>query len=285
MTEETTHAAEVQSGKRFEFGKNWNRFLAVLNDDRISVAEELLAKMLGVKSLEGKTFLDIGSGSGLHSLVARRLGATVHSFDFDPQSVACTTELRRRYFKDDPQWTIQEGSALDEAFIKSLGQFDVVYSWGVLHHTGAMWTALANASIPCKPGGTLFISIYNEQGRRSRRATRIKKAYVSAPQIGKVLIAGAYIGAWGARQLAIDIVRRQDPTAVYREYRKWRGMSLWYDLIDWIGGYPFETARPEEIFQFFRARGFELSNLVTCGGGHGCNEYVFEKRDGSIASK
>ncbi len=277
MEKGASHAVEVESGERFEFGKNWNRFLTVLNPDRIEEAERSLAQMLGVTTLAGKTFLDIGSGSGLFSLAARRLGATVRSFDFDPQSVACTRELRRRYFPEDSQWNVQEGSVLDETFVRALGQFDIVYSWGVLHHTGAMWRALANASIPCKVGGSLFISIYNEQGRRTRRATWIKKAYVASPQVGKMLIAGAYLGAWATRQLLIDAVRVQNPTAVYRDYKKSRGMSLIYDQIDWIGGYPFETAKPEQILQFFRARGFDLSNLVTCGGGHGCNEFVFVK--------
>ena len=92
---------EVARGERFEFGKNWGRFLAVLNDERISEAEASLKSMLKVEGLTGKSFLDIGSGSGLFSLAARRLGARVHSFDYDPQSVACTAELKRRYFEGD----------------------------------------------------------------------------------------------------------------------------------------------------------------------------------------
>lgn len=135
----TEHATEIARGERFEFGANWAQFLNVLNDERIALAEQSLRTMLGVNDLQGKRFLDIGSGSGLFSLVARRLGAAVHSFDYDPRSVACTAELKRRYYPDDPDWVVEQGSALDKDYLQTLGQWDVVYSWGVLHHTGAMW--------------------------------------------------------------------------------------------------------------------------------------------------
>src|SRR5207237_4161917 len=165
----STHAIEIAHGERFEFGKNWSRFLNVLDERRIARAEESLKQMLEVDDLEGKRFLDIGSGSGLFSLAARRLGARVHSLDYDPQSIACTKELRRRYFNKDSDWRIEEGSALDADYLKSLGTFDVVYSWGVLHHTGAMWSALENAQLPVAEGGKLFVAIYNDLGSRSRR--------------------------------------------------------------------------------------------------------------------
>ena len=169
----SSHAIEIAEGGRFEFGKNWARFLALLDDERIARAEQSLKTMLEVESLEGKSFLDIGSGSGLFSLAARRLGARVHSFDYDPNSAACTQELRRRYFPGDERWKVEEGSALDAGYVRSLGQFDVVYSWGVLHHTGRMWDALDNARLPVAPGGRLFVAIYNDQGSRSRRTCTI----------------------------------------------------------------------------------------------------------------
>ena len=267
---------EISSGQRFAFGHNWKQFLHLLDEQRIREAENSLKDMLEVETLADKRFLDIGSGSGLFSLAARRLGAQVHSFDYDPQSVGCTNELKRRYFPGDPDWTIEESSILDKDRLPTLGKFDVVYSWGVLHHTGALWVALDHASKLVKKNGKLFIAIYNDQGRASKIWSGVKRAYNAMPYGFRWLIAlPAFTRLWGPT-IVRDLLRRK-PFFTWRNYaeQSTRGMDPWCDVIDWVGGLPFEVAKPEDIFDFCRSRGFILNRLKTCAGGLGCNEYVF----------
>lgn len=277
----SNYSLRADKEKRFDFGKNWQRFLSVLDEERISEAEKSLKKMLEIDTLDGKSFLDIGSGSGLISLAARRLGAIVHSFDYDPLSVACTKELKKRYFKEDPQWTIEQGDVLNLDYLKTLGQFDVVYSWGVLHHTGAMWEALGNIISLVRKEGKLFISIYNDQGWKSIFWTQLKKFYNrSHKPLRMILILG--IGAYfELRSAVFRLLTGKNPFSIkhWSEKKKSRGMSVWHDLIDWVGGYPFEVAKPEEIFNYYKIKGFTLAKLKTCAGGLGCNEYVFIRDD------
>ena len=275
----STHAIEIARGERFEFGKNWSRFLDLLDEGRIVRAEQSLKQMLEVESLDGKSFLDIGSGSGLFSLAGRRLGARVHSFDYDPHSVGCTKELRRRYFNNDPDWRIEEGSALDADYLKSLGTFDVVYSWGVLHHTGAMWNALDNAQLAVASGGKLFVAIYNDLGSRSRRWNWIKKTYCDLPWFLKTPFALIVIAPEEIRSFLGSLMRLKphDYLRSWTQYDSNRGMNRWRDIVDWVGGYPYEVAKPEEIFDFYRARGFHLTTMKCGGVALGCNEFVFQR--------
>lgn len=278
---------EMGAGDRFRFGENWTRFLTVLDDTRISEAEESLRDMLGVTDLRGRRFLDIGCGSGLFSLAARRLGAEVLSFDFDLQSVACANELRRRYFPEDRAWRVEEGSVLDREYMQRLGEFDVVYSWGVLHHTGAMWVAVENTiSRVASPQGTLFIAIYNDQGWKSHMWWLVKHSYNRLPKLLRPAFATGVSLLVHALVIIKYSLMLKPMTAIapLLSDRRARGMSARCDAVDWIGGFPYEFARFESLAGFLAARGFTVSNCRRVGN-HGCNELVARRTPGATCAE
>ena len=274
----TQHEREVTAGRRFSFGRNWASFLKRLNQARIAEAEKNLIEFLGEKSLDGRSFLDVGSGSGLSSLAARRLGAMVTSFDYDGESVACTEELRRRYLPDDPSWIIEQGSVLDTEYLAGLGQFDIVYSWGVLHHTGAMWQAMANIKTMVKTGGLLFIAIYNDCGEVSRSWLERKRRYNALPQILRPFYA---IYVWMPQELRslAGSMRSGELRTYIRELTSAssvRGMSWLHDVIDWVGSYPYEYASVGDITDFYRRDGFEPVKIRE-NSSYGCHQLVFKR--------
>lgn len=290
---------------RFAFGRNWSRFLRTLTEERIHAAENSLLPLGGYDGLKGRRFLDIGCGSGLFSLAAYRLGADVVSFDFDADSVGCTLSLQDREQADATHWDIRQGSVLDEDFLISLGEFDIVYSWGVLHHTGEMWTAIELAARRVKRGGLLCIALYNDQGPWSRVWLKVKEFYNRCPRWLQPVVVVAIGGPWMAQRALMKLSaalmnglfsmlngrrprlfrssmsRGSDgaasPNRQLFQSQRARGMHWWYDLVDWIGGYPFEVAKPEDVLKHLRSHGFELTQMTTCGGNLGCNEFVFHR--------
>ena len=247
----------------------------MLDESRIAEAEISLKDALKVESFSNLKVLDVGCGSGLFSLAFKRLGAQVHSFDFDMESVACTKELKRRYFPTVTKWKIEQGSVLDDEYLSTLGSNDIVYSWGVLHHTGNMIKALKNVGLLVKENGLLFISIYNDQGTISQAWAKVKRTYCSS-SIGKLGVLLLLIPMFIVLNLGVSVYEYGNPLKKFTLYKHKRGMSIYHDWIDWLGGYPYEVSKPETIFNLFQTSGFILEHLKTTQK-LGCNEFVFRK--------
>lgn len=250
----------------FAFGENWSNYVKLVGPARIHTAKTSLLNMLAIEPWEGIRFLDVGCGSGVFSLAARQLGAHVYSFDADSASVACARALRHHYCPTETKtWRIEQGSVLDHAYLAALGTFDVVYAWGVLHHTGAMWQACENLIPNIKPEGRLFLALYNDQGWRSSYWKQVKRLY-NRDAVLKTLITIGHLPLVGGRYIARLLSGR---------LKHRRGMSLWHDYVDWIGGYPYEVARPEAVIDLYRMHGFAVEKLNTDQRRSGCNEFVF----------
>lgn len=265
---------------RFGFGLNWRSFVEQsITPQRIATSAQGLRRLLGVENLCGRTFLDIGCGSGLSSLAACLLGAhQVIAFDYDDNSVLAAEQLRRRTHIAPKRWQIQQGSVLDLSFMASLPDADIVYSWGVLHHTGAMWQALDAAVQKVRPGGLLAIAIYNYVEREpggSATWLRIKRIYNQVPLPVQRAMEFGYVGTFAL----LSVLAGQNPIRNIHQYTRTslRGMDFMHDVRDWLGGLPFEYATAGELFRYLYTHHHLSLVYLNTHDGHGCNELTFRK--------
>lgn len=263
--------------QHFSFGKNWQNFLKNLNEKKVQEAKKSLVNFLGgSENISGKTFVDIGCGSGLFSLAAYRLGAKkIVSIDIDDSSVACVKYLHEK--NTNPQhWEIKTGSALDREFLHSLGTFDIVYSWGVLHHTGNMYQALKNVTSLITSEGKLYIALYNDNQRFMEGTSAfwlsVKKIYNQSPWIAKKIMETLYT-LYYILGLTLN---GKNPITYIRNYQSLRGMNYMTDIKDWLGGHPYEYATAEKIVKFFEELQFECVKTNPARS-IGCNEFLFTK--------
>jgi 2-polyprenyl-6-hydroxyphenyl methylase/3-demethylubiquinone-9 3-methyltransferase len=268
----------ILMSERYGFGKNWATFIDTnFSTERRNIAKQRLLNFLKRPNLEGLSFLDIGSGSGLHSMAAFDAGAArIHSFDYDEMSVRTTAHLRE-LAGSPSNWRVERGDVLDSGYLQALGLFDVVYSWGVLHHTGAMWNAIDNAAGRVAPNGLFFIALYSSDVAMPSTDfwLDVKQRYNAADTIGKRRMELWYLWRFGLDRnpLRLPVLLKQ----VYDKKRQ-RGMSYMTDVRDWLGGWPMEYAADQDVISTMQEKhGFKLVNIAT---GEACSEFLFA-RDGA----
>lgn len=271
--------SDLELNSHFPFGDNWAQYSKHVTDEHLMYAVNDLQRLLGVSTLVGKTFCDIGCGSGIHAVAAAKMGAKVTALDIDPISTATAISLAKK-FGVSHLLTVGNDSIFDHMLPKS--HFDVVYSWGVLHHTGAMWKAIEEAIklVSLSSEGVFAVALY--------RKTRLcslwkieKKFYNSSPKFIQVSIRIFMTTLMDVAHL----LRLRSPLKVRSEYRKNRGMSHKHDIHDWLGGYPYESVQDTELKKFLTERNFDLErsflrfpDKIPMGiFGSGCDEYVFKR--------
>lgn len=262
--------------QRFEFGQNWSDFVKNnFSQERADISRKHLLDFLGVDNLKGKTFLDIGCGSGLHSLAALQAGAAeITSFDYDQKSVD-TTALLRKLSNEPPHWQVSQGSVLDSELMQRIKPADIVYSWGVLHHTGEVWNAIDNAAGRVAKDGLFYIAIYSADVQKNPPPEywlRIKQEYVAATPARRRLMELAYILRFVLHYNPLRIVPMIKQII---NYRKSRGMSYMTDVRDWLGGWPMEFCYDQDVIDFVRQKhGFTLEKINT---GEANTEFLFRR--------
>lgn len=266
----------------FAFGKNWASYAQRVTDAEIEEAVKALSRLLGGVRLDGQRFLDIGCGSGLHSLAALRLGAKeVMAVDIDPDSVSTTQAILRKFAPEGTTFRVEQTSVFD-LDPSALGSFDTVYSWGVLHHTGDMDRAIRCAAAMCPPEGRFVFALY-------RRIWmdwfwRIEKRwYAKASGTAQAHAQAIYIALF---KLGLLVTGRSF-TQYVAGYRSNRGMDFHHDVHDWMGGWPYESILPTEVDSLMGELGFSVERVFARKGklfgrdpgffGTGCDEFVYRR--------
>jgi SAM-dependent methyltransferase len=264
----------------FAFGKNWASYSKLVTETHIAEAERGLQRLI-VGDLKGKRFLDIGCGSGLHALAALRLGAAeVVAVDIDPDSVATSRKMLEANAPGQ-HWRVAEKSVFDLS-PAAFGMFDVVYSWGVLHHTGDMYRALRTAAALVAPGGEFAFALY--------RHTRMcwfwkleKRWYASAGRRGQAVARRTYVSLF---RIGYTLLNRKSFAAYVSGYTSSRGMDFQHDVHDWMGGWPYESISAAQVEQLMQqlglahVRSFALGPTKSGLFGSGCDEFTYARPSG-----
>jgi SAM-dependent methyltransferase len=260
---------------RFGFGKNWEKYIKThFSEERVQISQQHILGFLGGDDLNGKYFLDVGCGSGLHSLAVLKSGASkIVSFDYDPKSVT-TTRMLKKYAKYPDYWEIKQGSILDIEFVNTLEPADVVYAWGVLHHTGDMWKAIENTARLIKKDGLFYLALYTSgvMPPSDEFWLDVKKRYNRGGWVTK-----RKMELWYVWHFILGRNLRNIPDLIKRDinYKKERGMALYTDIVDWLGGWPMEFADIDQVKHFCTEKlGLSLINIKA---GEANTEYLFKK--------
>ncbi|MEZ4394467.1 MAG: class I SAM-dependent methyltransferase [Polyangiales bacterium] len=264
------------SAERYAFGQNWSDYVSRhFSEERVERSRRHMLGFLGLDSLADKTFLDIGSGSGLHSLAAHRAGAArVVSFDYDHDSVATTRRLWDGVGRP-ASWEVSQGSILDRSFVDTLPTADIVYSWGVLHHTGDQWTAIRNAASRVPPGGLFYISLYTSDAFKRPDPSfwlDVKRRYNRAGWLGQRAMEAWYIARFEVGLSPFGVLKVARRLVNERESR---GMSFYTDVKDWLGGWPMEFSSIADVTRFGEKQlGLTLLRMKD---GEATTEYLFQR--------
>lgn len=252
----------------FNFGINWNNFSTkFLDGAKLNIALNSLEQLIGMDNIKCKSFLDIGCGSGIFAIAASKSGAQkVVGIDISKESIE-TSLFNKQRFLPDGNVEFLHKSVFDDDF-NELGCYDIVYSWGVLHHTGDMWKAIGVSTMMVGCNGLFVLAIYNKHWS-SPLWKIVKRIYNLSPVIIRQVMVCVF---YCVIALAKFFVTTKNP---FKD--KKRGMSFYYDVVDWIGGYPYQYATISQIQSFIEAKGFKLINFRSPVMPTGCNEFVFQK--------
>lgn len=146
---------------RAEFSREWfdeidARFVDAAR--HFAHDERPFGRIIPFDAITGKKVLEIGCGMGLHTELMARAGAEVTALDISPKSVAATkARLALKGLTAD----VRE---VDAETLDIQNEYDLIWSWGVIHHSSRTGRVLRNLYGALKPGAQLRFMVYSLDG-------------------------------------------------------------------------------------------------------------------------
>jgi SAM-dependent methyltransferase len=262
---------------KFDFGSNWNSFFKKVNEQNIQKSIDSILELCPKEIVAGKSVIDIGCGSGINSIAFERIGArTVSAVDVDKGCLDTTNEMILR-FTNAQKFQVFHCDILETEKLPN-SKFDLVYSWGVLHHTGNMNLAIMNSIKLVNQSGYLFIALYRKTAFCDYWRFA-KRTYVKSP----IVLQKLYFLLAVMSFIPYDCIRgKVMPSTLIKSYSSSRGMNYFTDIRDWLGGYPYESIKSHDLETLIESQGFKLikSNAKPYHfglRGSGCDEFLFKR--------
>jgi 2-polyprenyl-6-hydroxyphenyl methylase/3-demethylubiquinone-9 3-methyltransferase len=267
-----------KSSRHYSFGKNWLEYSQSINSIHVDHVTSDLSRLLNLKDLTQKSVLDIGCGSGVHDVGFYQLGCrNLTAIDYDQDCITATNQTLEK-FCPGSGYKILQGDILSSK-TQSLGKFDIVYSWGVLHHTGNLLEAICKASTLVAREGHLAIALYRKTLMCGFWKAE-KRLYSRLPRIFQRFLELIYISFFS---IALLFTQKTSITNYIESYSSKRGMNFFADVKDWLGGYPYESISPHELRKLMSSLGFRQVYSLEGNSrigifGSGCDEFLFQKK-------
>jgi len=263
---------------RFKFGENWSNYSSSVNLEKIELAKKDIIRLVG--DVSNKSVIDIGCGSGIHTVAFIQLGVkSIVSFDYDLKSVETTKKLVKKFCYKKSKYKVFQADILNIDSLSGLNKrkFDIVYSWGVLHHTGSMFEAIISTTKFLKDNGILVLGLYVKTKlcnfwyyeKKIFNKYKFLQPLIKLPFLFFLII-------------GLSLKKRSSPYKIIHDYKKQRGMSIIFDVNDWLGGFPYESIDDNSLLNFLKLKGFKIVRKFNTNSrigffGAACGEWVLKK--------
>ncbi|MFQ6107920.1 MAG: class I SAM-dependent methyltransferase [Candidatus Aminicenantales bacterium] len=211
-----------------------------------------------------KSVLDAGCGTGVFSIIFARMGAlSVVGIDISKRSLERAQRQADQLGLQNA--TFQKVNMLRLPFTDAC--FDIVWSWGSVHHTADPFGCLAELIRVLKPGGSLLVAVYRRTGLTFLHET-LRKGLIRLPS-----------KYWIPFSRFLSLVAAPGISLFKKRDKSRKGEKLEQLLFDWFFVPIRHSYLPEEIKSFLVKRGLVIKKYLPFSGRfNSTSNFIFKAR-------